>query len=63
LTWVRSRTLTYQFERLRRGPYVHRADQDVATGDLAESVVVTIIPDEGLPRVPDLLPEVRGGGR
>jgi hypothetical protein len=57
-TWARSRSLTYQFERLLRPPRLHRKDQDNTAGDLKEDVVLTVVPERGAPRLPDLLPVV-----
>jgi hypothetical protein len=58
-TWVRSRSLTYQFERLTRPPRLHKANEATTRGTLEEEVRLTIIPADGVPRVPDLMPVVR----
>jgi hypothetical protein len=58
-TWVRGRSLMYQFERLTRPPRLHKAKEESSTGTLEENVHLTIAPADGLPRLPDLLPVVR----
>jgi hypothetical protein len=58
-TWVRGRSLMYQFERLVRPPHLHKAKAEAVTGTLEEKVRLTITPTDGVPRLPDLLPVVR----
>jgi hypothetical protein len=59
LTWARYRSTTYQFECLRRPPRLHKATEPNTSGSLEEGVRLIITPDDGVPRVPDLLPVVR----
>jgi hypothetical protein len=59
LTWVRGHSLMYQFERLNRPPRLHQAKEEPTSGTLEEGVRLTIIPADGVPRVPDLMPVVR----
>jgi hypothetical protein len=54
-----SRTLSYQLERVELPPRRHLADQKIESGDLADGVVLTPVPYRSVPRVPDLLPDVR----
>jgi hypothetical protein len=63
LTWSRERSALYRFECLRRPPRLHKAGEVSTEGSLQEGVRVTVQPDDGLPRVPDLLPVVRLEGR
>lgn len=58
-TWALSRSLVYQFESLLRPPRLHKADEPNTRGVLAEGVRLSIVPENGVPRVPDLLPVVR----
>lgn len=58
-TWVRSRSLMYQFERLTRPPRLHKTKEATTSGTLEEEVRLTILPADGVPRVPDLMPVVR----
>jgi hypothetical protein len=58
LTWARSRSQMYQFERLVRPPRLHQKDREVTEGDVAKSVSLEVSPDNGVPRVPDLMPVV-----
>jgi hypothetical protein len=59
-TWVRSRSLTYRFELLTRPPRLHKRGEEAATrGTLEEEVRLTIIPADGVPRLPDLIPKVQ----
>jgi hypothetical protein len=53
------RSAQYQFERLALPPRLHPADQKIESGDLADGVTLTPIPERGLPHVPDLMPDVR----
>jgi hypothetical protein len=58
-TWNRSHSRVYQQETLLRPPRLHKADDPPPKGDLAEGVRVSVVPENGIPRVPDLLPVVR----
>ena len=58
-TWSVCRSLAYQFERLLRSPRLHRPNQENTEGSLAEGVSLSVTPERGLPRVPDLLPVVK----
>ena len=56
LTWTGSRSTMYQFECLQRPPWLHKADEPIASGQLVNGVRLTVSPTDGWPRVPDLLP-------
>jgi hypothetical protein len=58
-TWVRGRSLMYQFERLNRPPRLHKTKEESTDGTLEEKVFLTITPAGGVPSLPDLLPVVR----
>ncbi len=58
-TWVRGRSLMYQFERLLRPPRLHKTSEATTAGTLEEKVQLTISPSDGVPRLPDLMPVVR----
>jgi hypothetical protein len=58
-TWSRSRSLDFQFERLLRPPRLHRPDQENTAGDLKPDVQLRVMPERGVPRLPDLLPVVQ----
>jgi hypothetical protein len=58
LTWARSRSAVYQFERLTRPPRLHRKNQENTEGDITEDVTLTIT-EGNLPAVPDLMPVVK----
>jgi hypothetical protein len=58
LTWARSRSEVYQFERLVRPPRLHRKDQENIKGELLDDVHLAIQPAHGVPTVPDLMPVV-----
>ncbi|HEY7157494.1 MAG TPA: hypothetical protein VH575_26300 [Gemmataceae bacterium] len=58
-TWVRTRSVMYQFQCLTREPRLHKAEKDPSTGTLEEKVFLTITPADGVPSLPDLLPVVR----
>ena len=58
-TWVRGRSLMYQFERLNRPPRLHKTEEESTNGTLEEKVVLTITPADGVPSLPDLMPVVR----
>lgn len=59
LTWTRCHSTAFQFERLLRSPRVRPTNEPAGEGTLAEGVELTIVPADGVPRVPDLLPAVR----
>jgi hypothetical protein len=63
LSWLRSRSAVFQFERLLREPRRHRSDEKPLQGKLEEDVHLLPSPPDGVPRVPDLVPAVRLGGR
>jgi hypothetical protein len=63
LTWARSRSSLYQFERLVRPPRLHRRAEENTRGELLENVTLTVTPEGGLPKVPDLMPVVILAGR
>ncbi|HEY7309586.1 MAG TPA: hypothetical protein VH643_09545 [Gemmataceae bacterium] len=54
-TWSMCHSLMYRFERLTRPPLLHK---DKEMGTLEEKVHLVIVPADGVPRVPDLLPVV-----
>jgi hypothetical protein len=58
LTWARSRSEVYQFERLVRPPRLHRKDQENIQGELLEEIRLEFQPAHGVPTVPDLMPVV-----
>jgi hypothetical protein len=58
LTWSRNRSQSYQFERLVQPARLHRKDQLSTQGEVAEGVRLLVSPDDGVPHVPDLLPDV-----
>ena len=53
---TRSRSPVYQFERLRQPPRLHRRDQENVEGKIAEGLTLSVLPESGLPKVPDLVP-------
>jgi len=53
------RSTVYQIERLAVPPRLHAAGQKIESGEIAEAVTLTPVPESGLPRVPDLLPNPR----
>jgi hypothetical protein len=59
LTWTRSHSAAYQFERLLRPPRVHVANEPSTDGTSAEGIDLVITPADGVPRIPDLMPTVR----
>jgi hypothetical protein len=59
LTWARDRSELYQFECLTRPSRIHRQDQPNTSGDLTDDIRVTVDPERGLPKVPDLIPVVK----
>lgn len=58
-TWSRPRTQIYQFEALRQAPYFHREDESASDGEVASTVEVQLIPEAGIPTLPELMPQVR----
>jgi hypothetical protein len=58
LTWARNRSQVYQFERLIRPPRLHRRDQENTQGESEEGIALEVSPEDGVPRVPDLMPAV-----
>jgi hypothetical protein len=59
LTWARDRSELYQFECLTRPARLHRQDLPNTSGDLTDDIRVTVDPERGLPKVPDLIPVVK----
>lgn len=59
LTWSRFHSRLYQFECLSRPPRLHRTSEPNTAGDLLEDVTLEVMPPDGVPRVPDLLPVVK----
>jgi hypothetical protein len=60
LTWASARSALYPFERLLRPPRLQReTDRYLQAGTLQPGVRLTIHPDDGVPRVPDLMPDVQ----
>ncbi len=58
LTWVRCRSLMYQFERLSRPPRLHKNAEPSSRGKLEQEVRLSFLPPDDIPRVPDLMPVV-----
>jgi hypothetical protein len=58
LTWARNRSQVYQFERLLRPPRLHSKDKENTRGEVQEGISLDIIPEDGVPKVPDLMPVV-----
>jgi hypothetical protein len=63
LLWNRSRSNLYRLECLRRPPLLHRNGEPAGEGTLQEGIRLGFDPEDGVPRVPDLLPQVRLEGR
>jgi hypothetical protein len=59
LTWARSRSEVFQFEHLATPPQLHRKDQDLTRGEVAQGVALTFTPAPGVPPVPELVPVVK----
>src|SRR5262249_29872390 len=55
-TWALNRSTIYQFERLLRPPRLHKSGEPPTKGELAKEVRLQVVPEDGIPRVPDLLP-------
>jgi hypothetical protein len=58
LTWARNRSRLYEFERLSRPPRLHPRDKENLEGETQEGILLEVTPEGGIPKVPDLLPEV-----
>jgi hypothetical protein len=58
LSWSGSRSLTYQFQRLLSHPRLLRKGQKDTEGVIASDVTLSVTPEGGIPRVPDLMPVV-----
>ncbi len=58
LTWVRCRSLMYQFERLSRPPRLHKNAEPASRGKREQEVRLLFLPPDDIPRVPDLMPVV-----
>ena len=59
LTWTRSHSTVFQFERLLRPPRLHRTDEPSTEGTLEEGIELNVTPADAIPRVPELMPVVR----
>jgi hypothetical protein len=60
LVWADSRSMIYQMERLRNPPRLNREGAASLTeGRVMSDVRLAISPEDGVPRVPDLMPQVR----
>jgi hypothetical protein len=60
LVWSEARSQMYQVERLRNPPRRQPSDAaSLSEGRVLEDVRLAIAPDDGVPRVPDLMPVVR----
>jgi hypothetical protein len=57
-TWARSHSALYQFQCLLREPRLHKANEANTTGKIAEGAALEVVPKDGVPRIPDLLPIV-----
>jgi hypothetical protein len=57
-TWARSHSALYQFQCLSRAPRLHKDTEANTEGKIAEGVSLEVVPNDGVPRVPDLLPVV-----
>jgi hypothetical protein len=58
LYWWDTRSLVYKIDRLRQPPRIWNEDGS-GDGRPADGVRVTFDPEDGVPRVPDLVPQVR----
>jgi hypothetical protein len=58
LTWSRSRSQVYQFQRLQEPPRLHAIGQSHLDGKLEDRVSLTILPENGSPTLPALVPHV-----
>lgn len=61
LTWALARSSFAEFECLRRPPRLHKADEKNTEGSKQESIRLILHPEDGVPRVPDLMPVVKLG--
>lgn len=60
LTWARSRSMLWQFERLRNAPQKHRRNEENSDKDERPEVLLRqFTPEGGVPTVPELVPVVR----
>ena len=58
LTWSRSRSQVYQFQRLQSPPRLHLASQSHLDGKLEENINSSFVPENGIPSLPTLVPNV-----
>ena len=58
LTWSRSRSQVYQFQRLLAPPRLHVAGQSHLDGKSEDGVLLTNVPENGIPSLPSLVPNV-----
>jgi hypothetical protein len=58
LTWARSRSGMYQFEKLSRPPALHEENRPVMKSQVADGVTLSFVPPDGVPAVPDLVPVI-----
>jgi hypothetical protein len=58
LTWSRSRSQVYQFQSLSTAPRLHLATQPHLDGKIAEGISLSFIPENGIPSLPSLVPNV-----
>ena len=58
LTWSRSRSQVYQFQRLQEPPRLHAVGQSHLDGKLEDRVTLTLLPENGIPSLPALVPHV-----
>jgi hypothetical protein len=56
LTWAANRSQVFQFQRLLLPPRLHRKGQPNLEGERLPQVTVEVVPEGGIPQVPDLLP-------
>jgi hypothetical protein len=59
LTWASQRSTLYRMECLRRPPRLHRTGESSSEGTPQEGLRLSFDPEDGVPRVPDLVPHVR----
>jgi hypothetical protein len=60
LMWSDARSTLYLVERLRNPPRIHPVGAKFGSGRLVDGARLEIRPDDSVPRIPDLLPTVRG---
>ena len=58
LTWAANRSQVFEFERLAQPPRLHRKGQPNSEGESIPAITLEVVPEGGVPRVPDLLPSV-----